>query len=347
MKRWLLRIILILVGIIALLAAYLLIPGRIKPAQEIKWGVTFTKSHVEYLGLDWREVYLNILDDLKVAAVRVGLNWDEIEARQGEFYFADYDWMFNEAEKRGVEVLPVVGFKLPRWPECRAPQWASALPQKEFEEAQFKMIEAVVNHFKNYQNIKMWQMENEAFIEWFGDCPPMNDSLARRKVKFLRGLDPSRPILMTESGELTTWLKSGLAADVLGFSLYQRVYNKWYGYSDYWLPASFYARKAKLTQAIRPVITRLWKNHNQVMTNVLPVIVTELQLEAWTPAGTLVQPIEEQLRVMGPEQIKKTINFARQTGFDTFYGWGVEWWWWMKEKGHPEFWQTAKAEFGK
>jgi hypothetical protein len=264
--------------------------------------------------------------------VRIGLNWDEIEIQPGQFYFDDYDWMFQEAEKRGIEVLPVVGFKLPRWPECRAPNWTRNFSEKEFKEAQFRMIEAVVEHFKRYSNIKRWQMENEAFIEWFGDCPPMKDSLVREKVKFLRRLDSTRPILMTESGELSSWLKSALVADELGVSLYRRVWNKYYGYSNYYLPPSFYRRKANLVRLLTGK-----KN--------LPIIVSELQLEAWTPKGVLKTPLEEQLRFMNADYLKETLNYARRTGFDTFYGWGVEWWWWLKEKGHPELWEVAKKEF--
>lgn len=317
-----------------------MIPARIAPAEKITWGVTFTKSYAEYLGLDWQEAYLAILDDLKISSVRVGINWDEIEKEKGVFDFEDYDWMFREADKRGIEILPVVGLKTPRWPECRAPEWAWQMPQENFEAAQFAVIEAVVNHFKNYQNIRMWQMENEAFIEWFGECPRMRDSLARAKVKFLRSLDPVRPILMTESGELSTWLKSALVTDVLGISLYRRVYNRWYGYSDYWMISpSFYARKAK-------VITFVAKLRRSLATKVITrPIVTELQLEAWMPQGALNQPIDEQLRYMSPQFFKDTINYARRTGFGVFYGWGAEWWYWLKQKGYPDLWSAAKEEF--
>jgi len=32
--------------------------------------------------------------------------------------------------------------------------------------------------------------------------------------------------------------------------------------------------------------------------------------------------------------------------FIKFFGWGVEWWAWLKtEAGHPEFWEEAKGLF--
>lgn len=343
MKRWLFRVVLLIVGLVAIIAAYLFIPIKIKPAPEIKWGVTFTKSYAEYLGLDWQQVYLATLNDLKIKAVRVGINWDEIEKEPGKFDFVDYDWMFTEAQKRGVEVLPAVGFKLPRWPECRAPQWAEQLSQKDFEQAQLNIVEATVEHFKKYQNIKMWQMENEAFIEWFGDCPEARDSFVRAKVNLVRQLDPLRPIIMTESGELSTWLKSSWAADVLGVSLYRRTWNKFYGYADYHFPPSFYTHKAWLAKFLTPQRSNFCAKKESDLCS--KTIITELQLEAWVPEGVLGQPIEEQLKFIDTDRFNETIDYARRTGFDTVYTWGVEWWYWLKQKGHPELWEAAKASF--
>lgn len=318
---------------VSALAAYLFIPGNVAPAPDIAWGATFTKSYAEYLGLDWRAAYLAVLDDLKVDTVRIGINWDEIEQERGAFRFDDYDWMIGEADRRGVEVLAAVGFKLPRWPECRAPAWASALPEKAFQDAQLEMIRATVEHFRPYGNIKVWQMENEAFIEWFGQCPRMSDALARRKADLVRATDPSRPIAMTESGELATWIKSALAADQVGVSMYRMVWNQWQGYSRYEFPPSYYARKAKLASALAP-------GH-------IPFFISELQLEIWSPQGVLQQPVAEQTAVFTTEYMRETFDFARRTGFDRIYTWGAEWWYWMRGQGHPEYWEAAKEEMSR
>lgn len=335
MKRKILFVLLILLIAVGILAAYLLIPVPITPARNITWGASFTKSYAQYLGLDWRTVYLAMLDDLKVKAVRIGVNWDEIAPGRDEFAFDDYDWMFQEAAKKGVDILPVVGLKLPRWPECRSPRWADSLSSDEFIQAQFKMIETVVNHFKVYPNVKQWQMENEAFIEWFGNCPVMRDSLARAKVKLVRQIDSSRPIVMTESGELSSWLRSAFSTDILGISLYRRTWNKWYGYSQYFFPPSFYAHKAKIAGLVNCLARDFAPGCGRT-------IITELQMEVWSPVGVLNEPLDEQLKFMNAETLRQNAAYAKKTGFDTIYTWGVEWWWWMKQQGHPELWQTAK-----
>src|SRR3989338_8065519 len=110
MVRLVKRIVFVVILVCVVIVAYLVIPGTAAPAKDITWGVTFTKSYAQYLGLDWRQVYWATLDDLKIKAIRIGINWDEIEAERGNFYFADYDWMMDEAEKRGIAILPAIGY---------------------------------------------------------------------------------------------------------------------------------------------------------------------------------------------------------------------------------------------
>lgn len=346
MLSWLKRAIFILIILVIGTGLYLVIPVSIKPAKNIIWGVTFTKSYAEYLGLDWKQAYLAALDDLGVKSVRIGISWDEIEPEQGIFNFADYDWMMDEAEKRRITVLPVIGYKLPRWPECRAPKWAESwLPENrafwkrwldigvgehrnEFEAAQLNMMKNVVEHFKVHQSIKAWQVENEGFIGWFGDCPPTADAFIRREVAFVRTLD-NRPILMAESGELSSGLKSALVADAVGTSLYRQVWSPLFRrFLTYPLPPSFYAHKAKL---LKP-----WISH---------FFISELQLETWASKGILNLSIEEQLNHLSPEKMKDIIAYARATGIEKIYTWGAEWWWYLKLKGYPQLWEVAREEF--
>ncbi len=132
------------------------------------WGVSFTKSFAEYLGLDWRNVYLEALDDLGIKRFRIGLNWDEVEMTPGRLNFTDFDWMFDEAEKRNVKIILAVGRKLPRWPECRTPEWAKSLSEEARQERILKYLEESLNHFKNRRTLIAWQIENEPFFRFFG-----------------------------------------------------------------------------------------------------------------------------------------------------------------------------------
>ena len=37
-----------------------------------------------------------------------------------------------------------------------------------------------------------------------------------------------------------------------------------------------------------------------------------------------------------------TIDYAKQTGFSEYYWWGAEWWYYLKQNGHPEYWDKVK-----
>ena len=53
------------------------------------WGVTFSTKICKEMGLSWKEVYIAMLDDLKVRQIRIPIYWDEIEPRYQEFNFSD------------------------------------------------------------------------------------------------------------------------------------------------------------------------------------------------------------------------------------------------------------------
>ena len=101
-------------------------------------------------------------------------------------------------------------------------------------------------------------------------------------------------------------------------------------YLHYPFPAIFYYRKAQL-------IEKLFGKK---------VICVELQAEPWGPVLLYDLATEEQEKTMNLEQFKNIINFAKRTGLDEFYLWGVEWMYWLKEKENkPKIWNEAKLLF--
>ena len=77
------------------------------------------------------------------------------------------------------------------------------------------------------------------------------------------------------------------------------------------------------------------------------MIVTELQAEPWPSNQRSIPdtPIAEQYRSMSISTLNNNIEFARRVGFPDVYLWGVEWWYWIKEKGNADFWNAAKKLF--
>lgn len=290
-------------------------------------GVTFSSVYaVENLGLNWQETYLAILDDLQIENIRIAVPWNKVAPTFGQYEFQDYDWMLEQAEQRGVKVILAIGHRTPRWPECHTPIWLKDLTSEKAELEQQQMIADVVTHFKKYSALWWWQIENEPFLNSFGECPPMSFELLKREIAIVKSLD-SRPVLITDSGELSSWFKTAQLGDKFGHTLYREVYNQYLGFFRHVFPASFYSLKMRLN-------------------NLDPrdVIVAELQAEPWVPQGLNLQFDSEEIKtMMTAEKIRSNFEFARRTGASEIYFWGVEWWYWLKQvDGDDSLWQEAK-----
>jgi hypothetical protein len=294
-------------------------------AKPIEFGISFSKSYAESLGLDWQKAYLAILDDLGAKRLRIQSEWDEVEATEGNYNFEALDWQIAEAEKRGIKVLLVVGERQPRWPECHTPVWLTDSPRSEVQERVIEFLKTTVNRYKNSSAVVMWQVENEPLFNFFGECPRSDKNFLKSEIELVRSLD-SRPILITDSGELSTWRKTAHLGDYFGTTVYRIVYNPYLGYFYHFWPPSFYRLKAKLVGLPREKI-----------------IIAELQAEPWAKNGSIKDmPIEEQKKIMGPQKIENLLNFARKTGFSPAYIWGAEWWYWLKEHGDDSVWFVGK-----
>lgn len=319
-------------AIFLLLAGYFYLIIMIKP-KNITWGVNFSQMQAEALGLNWKETYLEILEDLKVKDIKLITQWDWVEGKKDHFYFSDIDWQIKQAEDYSVKLIYVVGMKTGRWPECHIPEWAGSLSKTEQQDSVLAYIKKVVLRYKDSKNIVAWQAENEPLFK-FGRCPWYDKDFLAKEVALIKSLDPSRPVIVTDSGDQSWWFGAAKIGDKLGITLYRKV---WFRITDsmgfylgYIYPPQMYGFKAR-------------------MINVLfgkKVFVAEFQAEPWLSKPFYDVPLADQEKSMNLAQFKSNINFAKKTGLDTFYFWGTEWWHWLKEKQNkPEIWEEAKKLF--
>lgn len=305
---------------------------------EEVWGVDFSQSQAEYLGLDWKEVYLAILEDLKVKHIKLHTNWSWVEGEKDVLEFGNVDWQIAQAEQHDVKLIYVLGFKTGRWPECHAPGWLQSLSKEEQKQEILRYIEDVVNRYKDSDAITHWQVENEPFVR-FGECPRWyyeNADFLKEEVALVKKLDPTRPIIVSDSGELSTWFEAAQIGDIVGVTMYRSVWKEGFetfGINPYaFLHPRIYAEKA---EAIHKLFGK-------------PVIGIELQAEPWASKPLAEASLAEQMQSMNAEMFKENVEFARGTRFTTIYFWGVEWWYWMKVKhNHPEIWEEAKTVFSR
>ena len=300
-----------------------------------QYGVSFSRFHADELKLDWKETYLALLDDLGVRNFRFSAHWPLTEPQENVFNFKELDFQFKEAEKRNASVILAVGHRLPGWPECHTPEWVKELSYEQHEQKLLNYIEVTVNRYKNSPVLQYWQIENEPFLLFFSraNCGMHNKKVKEiliKEILLVQRLDPSHPIIITDSGEFGDWFRAYKNGDVFGTTMYLYVWNRTIG---------------PLRYPVIPALFRIKKNIVSLIYKEKPSIVIELSTEPWLLQPILDTPVDTQLERMGLEKFNEMINFSSKTGFDSFYLWGAEWWYWMKQNGYPQLWERAKELF--
>lgn len=317
--------------IIFLFAIFLLSRGHIYNKNELEYGLTFSKKQAIDLGLNWQEIYLSILNDLGIKKIRLPAYWDEIEVSNNKFNWQDLDWQIREASQKNIEIILAVGGRLPRWPECHFPDWTEELSREQRNKKILEYITKTVNRYKDNGQIIAWQIENEPFLSHFGDCPKLDKKFLDSEIALVRQLD-SRPIIITDSGELSIWIPAARRADIFGITMYRDTYSKFL--------------KRYIHYPITPGFFRFKKNITNIFAQPEKWIVIELQAEPWGPIPYQNLSQEDRDKTMNLQKFKDIINFSAQTGFKEFYLWGVEWWYWEKERNNnPALWEEAKRLF--
>jgi len=303
--------------------------GRDVPKNELSYGLTFSKKKAADLGFDWKKVYASILDELGAKKIRLPAYWDEVEAEQGQWNWNDLDWQVEEAGKRNAEIIIAIGGRLPRWPECHFPNWAKTSEKNQREIALLKYIGETVKRYRDNESVKYWQVENEPFLNHFGDCPKPDKNFLDDEIALVRSLD-SRPIIITDSGELSAWVPAARRADVFGTTMYRDTYSSHLG--------------AYVHYPITPGFFHFKKNLAGLFAHPQKWIVIELQAEPWCPVPFEKTTQAERNRTMSLSKFKEMIDFSAKTGFGEFYLWGAEWWYWEREvNNNPEIWEYAKG----
>jgi hypothetical protein len=333
MKLW--KKILVGCGVIVLLLviSVVILIQKEKPA-DIVYGMSFNTFYAEELGLDWQETYDAIIHELNVKHVRLAAHWPMIEPINDVYNFSELDYQLAEAEKNGVEVILAVGRRLPRWPECHVPRWVQSLPQAEQDAAQLQMVEQVVERYKDSPAVVTWQVENEPFLEVFAyeHCGEHDVALLEEEIALVKSLDTSRPVLVTDSGNLGTWRGAYSRGDMFGTSVYVHFWNPELGQFRTVLP---------------PWAYRVKDNLMNIVYGEKPTVLIELSAEPWLLEPIVDVPLDVQFTRMNLEKFEDILEYAAQTHFEEQYLWGAERWYWLKLQDQPEMWNRGQKLFVK
>jgi Beta-galactosidase len=310
-------------------------PGR---SPDLQIGTTFIKINAEHLGLDWRSAYKEIVNDIGIKQIRIPIFWDQLEREPGKFDWADLDWQLQEAAKANAQVMLVVGHRVPRYPECYAPDWTKGLDEAAFKRSLFTMTETVVKHYRDHPALSAWQVENEPLAKILGkiwgdgSCREIAHWV-REEVQSVRRLADGRldgrriPTVVTYAN--APWFVSQLRqtltfeSDVVAMTLFNKLYFRSPVFTGY-------IEMFKLG----PIATlRLAYQRSVIVQNRQALWIAEMQAEPWGPEGPYKFDKPEDAAVtMNPDRLRQTWDYAVNGGASRIYLWGVEWW--LSERDH-------------
>ncbi len=294
----------------------------------VRYGVSFSVKYADELGVDWRNNFTALLDDLGFRSFRLMSYWDEIEPNRDQYDFSKLDWQMDRVAERGGKVMLAVGLRQPRYPECHTPEWAKNIDKSERHEELFDYLSAVVQRYSDHPALESYALENEYFNKNFGACDDFSRERLDQEIELVREIDSRHPLMLSFADQLGFPL-FGPHPDFYGTSLYRGNYVKIIGYFGYPISSHFYGAKSQLIR---------WLHHRET-------VIHELQLEPWGPVRTVDLSLELQDKYMGMDRITGNMTFARRTGMKDIYLWGGEWWYWRKETfKDPTIWQTVRDQ---
>ncbi len=333
MRPWLRKTIIILAVLAVFLVATLALLARKEVPERITYGMSFNVPYALELGLDPMSVLTAMTSELGIRHFRIAAHWNLIEPRKDIYNFAWMDEQLLHIEESGSDAIFAVGRRLPRWPECHAPEWVKDRSWEEQKTEIREYITAVVNRYKNSSAITYWQIENEPYLTVFatehcGDA--LDEVFLQEEIDLVRSLDPTRPILITDSGNLGTWRGAYEKGDAFGTSVYVYFWNPELGQFRTILPPWFYRAKENLV--------KLFYGDKETF-------LIELALEPWLVEPVATVPLEVQYSRMDHEKMDEILAYARDTRYENQYLWGAEWWYWLREQGNDTYWNKGKEIF--
>lgn len=299
---------------------------------KITYGMSFNTFYAGELGLDWKETYDAILDDLGVRHLRLAAHWTMVEPKKDIYNFEELDYQVTRAEAVDADIIFAVGRRLPRWPECHVPGWAKDLSWELQKEEIRHYLTTVVERYKDSPAVLYWQVENEPYLGLFANdyCGDLDKDFLREEIALVHQLDPGRKILVTDSGNLSTWSGAYQSGDIFGTSMYIYLWNPEFGQVKTILPPWFYRAK-------EGVMKLLYGKKDTML--------IELSIEPWLIEPLVNASLETQFSRMDMNKFNEIIEYAKESRYDKQYMWGAEWWYWLKQKGHPEFWDKGRELF--
>ena len=343
-----------------------------EPAGSPEWGINFSCNQAEYLLLEdpslgpagyvddarpgrveWCAATLErLLTGLGATRVRLSVEWDQVEPREGVYDFALLDAQLATAERAGASVLLSVGMKAQRHPEYYIPAWALAKPEglsgaradgaevsrdPVLRAAALRVVAVVVAHAANSRVVEGWLAENEPYLgsprahRW-----RLDRDYVREVVAAIHANDPrTRPVVINHAEKLVfdqRWRRALEDADILAGSIYPfRIWNVPWG------------KHVQSILELGPLTPNYAERGRDARAIGKQYWLTEMQAEPWGDPDIRLNTPEHPARDLTPGRFRKNLDYARRTGASRVYLWGAEWWLFQRERyGDDRWWNMGR-----
>jgi hypothetical protein len=306
---------------------------------KILFGASFSHRHFEGLGIDPLSA-LKEFASLGLTWIRLGCYWNEIEAKKGVYDFKKMEALVKAAQSLGLNIILTVGMKAPRYPEYYLPFWlVRKLKQErlqtlgwqpEIKESLMLFVENTIKTFKEYQAIKVWQVENEPLDPSGPLWQRVDQQILTEEVSLVRDKDAQKRVMINLwGGELSKrriYSKLISLADIVGLDIYFRTPFLFWGL------ISRFSGPSDSDETIKKIITQIKSSGKEVW-------LAELQAEPWE--FNEIWTKKENPKSCLPEQIISNVKRVSNWNLDGILLWGFEYWYWRKLQGDSRYWEAA------
>ncbi len=333
--------------------------ARIAPARAtafrgpVEIGTTFSPRRAAAVGIDYKAGFRTLLA-MRFRVIRLSAYWSEID-RDG---YGELDWLMDEARRAGQPVVLTVGIKAVGWPEFYVPAEAfsrfpgegqDAALDEDMRAKALTFIEATVRRYREYPNLRAWQVENEPLNRTGPHRWWIDREFLRLEVERVTSLASEVPIIVNTFGHFNLILDRAsspsifdLAAllgfdtgsaerdilallrpgDILGVDVYMKIGYRFLGSDHYTQAAADWAGQIGKWRAIAAAERkRVW--------------ITEAQAEPW-----LVSP--DSRPSFTADRVERLFDDLKGEGFSTILLWGSEYWLASTERGDPSWMETVE-----
>lgn len=163
---------------------------------------------------------LDHMRTLGITRVRLDLSWARVEGSRGYYDWSQPDRVFNEAHRRGIDVLAVIGYQ-PDW----AQRYDAAGRPRPVDQAGFaRFAEAAAVRYRT--QVGAWEIWNEPNLQRFWVAAPnaaQYADLVNAVAPRLRAGDPGAPVLVGSMSPANDYAGSTLSPMTFLRGIYDRV----------------------------------------------------------------------------------------------------------------------------